>query len=92
VDFPDGSTQPNQIGSGVIIEKKSGDLHHSLITYAVESTTNGLAGVNAASGATMIANCTSPNVMSNGPVTFAPGVIFQGSKLVNTGTGVLTGA
>lgn len=91
VDFPDGSTQPNAIGSGVIIEKKAGDLHHSLITYAVEGTTNGLAGVNVAAGATIIANCTSPNVSSNGPITFAPGVVFQGTKITNTGSGTMTG-
>lgn len=92
VDIPDGTAVAATIASGVVIEKKANDLNHSVFGYGPESTTKGAAGVKVAAGATIIANCQSPNVFCNGPVDFAPGVVFQGGKITNMGSGTMTGA
>jgi hypothetical protein len=80
LDRPDGSTQVDQIGAG-IIEQCTGAANHTISGYGAESETNGVIG-QMYHGTTIIGNCDQPTLLANGPMAFDASVIFKGNKIV----------
>lgn len=88
LDLPDGSAGVAQIGAGHI-EQVAGAANHTLLDYAIESSTNGTAGVKC-SGTTFHGSCDSPAIIGNGPVDVT-GCVFKGNAVSSTGSVAVTG-
>ncbi len=89
LDIPDGTALQVDMPSGTI-EQIAGALNHSLISYAVESQTKGVAGIKA-SGTTFVASCDNPKIFTQGPVDLT-NAVKTGNTITLSGQGPLTGA
>ena len=91
IDIPDGSTTPVQL-NGATLNKTAADPNHGVLGYAMESKTNGLAGV-VINGGTINALCASPQWQgTGGTITIEPGTILNGASIAAAGVKWVVGA
>lgn len=89
IDLPDGTTLPFSI-SGATLNKGATDPNHLILTYAVESTSNGTAGGTVAA-CTINAACESPGVLTQvGAIAFTANTL-TGNPVTASGSGTVTG-
>jgi hypothetical protein len=83
LDIADGSALPCPIGVAVTFVKKATDANNTVFGYCAESRANGSSGVEC-KGVNIVADCQSPDILNNGPVSFDATCKFAGNNLVAT--------